>query len=45
VQAACRFAASTGKAAAIGALPDLARVIEGIAGTTIVPGSGDIVYA
>jgi carbamate kinase len=45
VQAACRFAASTGKAAAIGALPDLARVIEGIAGTTIVPGSGEIVYA
>jgi carbamate kinase len=45
VQAACRFAASTGKAAAIGALADLARVIEGTAGTTIVPGSGDIVYA
>ncbi|MCG2593351.1 carbamate kinase [Ramlibacter sp. XY19] len=44
VQAACRFAAATGKAAAIGALADLAKVIEGTAGTTIVAGSGDIVY-
>jgi carbamate kinase len=45
VMAACRFAASTGKPAAIGALADLARVIEGTAGTTIVPGSGEITYA
>ena len=44
VQAACRFAAATGKAAAIGALADLAKVIEGTAGTTIVAGSSDIVY-
>jgi carbamate kinase len=35
VEAACRFAAATGKAAAIGALPDLARIIAGEAGTTI----------
>src|SRR4051794_4678736 len=35
VDAACRFAAATGKTAAIGALPDLSRIIAGEAGTTV----------
>jgi len=37
VEAACRFAAATGKLAAIGALKDLQRIIAGEAGTTIGP--------
>jgi carbamate kinase len=43
VEAACRFAARTGKAAAIGALPDLSRIIAGEAGTTVYP-TGDTEY-
>jgi carbamate kinase len=35
VTAACRFAAVTGKDAAIGALGDLSRIIGGTAGTTV----------
>jgi carbamate kinase len=35
VDAACRFAAATGKPAAIGALADLSRIIAGEAGTTV----------
>ena len=35
VEAACQFTESTGKAAAIGALVDLERIVEGAAGTTI----------
>jgi carbamate kinase len=35
VEAACRFVAATGKRAAIGALPDLGRIIAGEAGTTV----------
>lgn len=35
VDAACRFAEATGKAAAIGALADLPRILEGEAGTTV----------
>ena len=35
VDAACRFAEATGKAAVIGALQDLDRIIAGRAGTTI----------
>ena len=35
VQAACRFAAATGKRAAIGALSDLSRIVAGDAGTTV----------
>ena len=35
VEAACQFAELTGKAAAIGALADLPRILEGTAGTTI----------
>ena len=37
VEAACRFAALTGKPAAIGALPDLVRIVAGEAGTTVYP--------
>jgi carbamate kinase len=37
VEAACRFAAATGKLAAIGALKDLRRIIAGEAGTTVAP--------
>jgi carbamate kinase len=43
VEAACRFAAMTGKLAAIGALPDLSRIIAGEAGTTVCP-TGAMVY-
>jgi carbamate kinase len=44
VQAACHFAATTGKPAAIGALPELARIIAGEAGTTIQSKEVDTVY-
>ncbi len=44
VDAACHFASTTGKPAAIGALPDLARIIAGEAGTTIRPRSRSISY-
>jgi carbamate kinase len=44
VDAACRFAAATGKKAAIGALPDLSKILAGKAGTTIVP-KGPTVFA
>ena len=37
VEAACRFASATGKAAAIGALSDLSKILTGEAGTTIRP--------
>src|SRR6185295_11703920 len=45
VNAACRFAAATGKRAAIGALPDLSRIIAGEAGTTISAAESGLVYA
>ena len=45
VKAACRFAAETGHAAAIGALDDLSGIIAGTAGTTVSPGRARIVYA
>jgi carbamate kinase len=44
VEAACRFAAATGNAAAIGALKDLGRIIAGEAGTTISKKGSGIVY-
>jgi len=44
VEAACRFAAATGKRAAIGALADLPDIIAGKAGTT-VQRRGATVYA
>jgi carbamate kinase len=44
VIAACRFAAETGKRAAIGGLADLSEVIAGEAGTTVSPSESGIVY-
>jgi carbamate kinase len=44
VEAACHFAATTGKKAAIGALPDLSKILTGKAGTTVVP-KGPTVFA
>jgi carbamate kinase len=44
VRAACRFAAATGKRAAIGALADLSRIVAGDAGTTVSPTETGIVY-
>ena len=44
VAAACRFAAATGKAAAIGALADLNRIIAGETGTTISSKESGLVY-
>ena len=43
VEAACRFAAATGKPAAIGALSDLEKIVAGEAGTTVYP-SGVMVF-
>ena len=45
VDAACRFATSTGKTAAIGALADLARIVAGQAGTTISASDRGLTYA
>ena len=45
VEAACRFAEATGKKAAIGALPDLSRILAGKAGTTLSVKEHGIVYA
>jgi carbamate kinase len=42
VEAACRFVADTGNVAVIGALEDLARMVDGAAGTVIAPGSGEL---
>jgi carbamate kinase len=44
VRAACRFAAATGKRAAIGALGDLSRIVAGDAGTTVSSTESGIVY-
>jgi carbamate kinase len=44
VEAACRFALTTGNCAAIGALADLSGILAGEAGTTVHP-SGTTVYA
>jgi carbamate kinase len=45
VAAACSFAQTTGKKAAIGALQDLSRIIAGEAGTTISPDGDGMVCA
>jgi carbamate kinase len=45
VRAACRFAAATGKRAAIGALADLNRIVAGDAGTTVSPTESGVLYA
>ena len=44
VAAACRFAAATGKKAAIGALAELSKIIAGEAGTTVSSKESGIVY-
>lgn len=44
VMAACHFAESTDKTAAIGALKDLREILAGEAGTTIEFDAGDVVY-
>jgi carbamate kinase len=44
VEAACRFAAATGKRAAIGALADLSSIIAEEAGTTVHPTGVDTMY-
>jgi carbamate kinase len=45
VDAACSFAAATGKKAAIGALADLEKILAGEAGTTISVAEPGVVYA
>jgi carbamate kinase len=45
VDAACHFAETTGKAAAIGALKDLAAIIHGQAGTTITSAVSGVEWA
>jgi len=45
VDAACHFAETTGKAAAIGALKDLAAILRGEAGTTIASAASEIKWA
>ena len=45
VEAAWRFARASGKRAAIGALRDLAAIIDGRAGTTITPGTMGLDFA
>jgi carbamate kinase len=44
VEAACRFASRTGKPAAIGALEDVARILEGEAGTLVTVGDDQFVF-
>jgi carbamate kinase len=44
VEAACQFVRSTGKKSAIGALPDLARIIDGQAGTIVDAKATSIEY-
>jgi carbamate kinase len=45
VDAACHFAETTGKAAAIGALKDLPAILRGEAGTTIASAATGIKWA
>jgi carbamate kinase len=45
VEAVCRFARTTGKRAAIGALADLGRIITGEAGTSVETSAGGLAYA
>jgi carbamate kinase len=45
VAAACRFAAATGKRAAIGALTDLVQIVAGLAGTSVSVAHSRIVFA
>jgi carbamate kinase len=45
VEAACHFAETTGKSAAIGALKDLSAILKGQAGTTITGTAKSVVWA
>jgi carbamate kinase len=45
IAAACRFAADTGRAAAIGAAPDVDKLLSGTAGTTVSKGETALVMA
>jgi carbamate kinase len=38
VEAACRFVERTGRRAAIGALTEINEIVDGSAGTQVVPG-------
>jgi carbamate kinase len=42
VDAAVRFVSATGKRAAIGALADIEAIVEGRAGTSVVPEPADL---
>ena len=44
VEAACQFADSTGKSAAIGALGDLKGMVDGVAGTTVTATQEETVW-
>ena len=44
MEAACDFVERTGGTAAIGALERTADVLRGVAGTTVVPGKGELDY-
>ncbi len=44
VRAACHFVSTTGRTAAIGALPDLSRILAGQAGTTVDPRATSVEY-
>jgi carbamate kinase len=43
IEAACNFVTHTGKIAAIGAIEDAVRIVDGEVGTTIGP-SGELVF-
>lgn len=45
VEAACNFVRMTGRKAAIGALADIEKIVNGTAGTTISTGQADVTYA
>ncbi|MGP1256582.1 MAG: carbamate kinase [Kiloniellales bacterium] len=44
VEAACQFAERTGKAAAIGALADLRKIVKGTAGTTVTKDTKETIW-
>jgi carbamate kinase len=44
VNAACRFVTATGRSAAIGAAPDLSRLVAGEAGTTVSATESGLIY-
>jgi carbamate kinase len=44
VAAACRFVERTGKRAAIGAITEAAAILQGDAGTQVIPGAPDMIW-